>query len=194
MKAYGVCACLVVLLLVSPTAFGIIVETGYWDGDDYGGGTATGWWDYTSARGRARGYQPTSWAGGEGSQEQRTTQAGDFDFFYTAYVYTDAQFTLYNNDYCAATTYASATASGPRGSLSFTASLQVSHSGTGGLGLFEQDGSYTDYRNGTEYFSAYDGVGGTNYAVAGASVPSGSSSRVDAYAFAEGWGSLSGSN
>ncbi len=191
MKLSMWCICIAGTLLISTMASGSIGTDGDWDGDEYGGGDVSGDWEYTGAYARASGSEPTSWAGGEGWQEEYTTEAGQFEYYYTAYVYTEVQLTLYNNQYTAGTAYASATASGPGNPLSYSASTQLGGSGVGGEPLFAKDGPYTNYQNGTANFDAYESVGGTSYAVAGASAPSGGSCRANAHAFAEGWGSLS---
>jgi hypothetical protein len=159
---------MIAVLFVSTVAFASIEYGGSWTG--YNG--AIGDNGYTNASAGADGSTPSDWEAGEGDQSVWTTEAGDCDWSWDCSVYADWYIYWLDGGTCTASAGASADASFPGDSASFSVSVYKSADQSGGIGDDDWDAD-GDSGSGTSNFSAYGGLDASHWAAAGASAPSG---------------------
>lgn len=194
MKSRTLCAFLIAMLLISPVAFGEIVETGDWDGE----GQATGDWYGSGVYATAFGDDDyvLNWA--EGWMWTYTTERCICQWFLRAYAYTEVELYLYDGD------WASAISSGMgKGVCNYypnrqaivyqIASCSLSETGWFPDYYFDCDSGdepLGEYDDGENWFDPYDGVFGEHLAVVEAQITSGSNCKAVGHSCVDGWGIL----
>lgn len=88
------CACVVAVLSLCTVGVAEIVDSGYWDGGEEGGGSAAGWYTYSTPAAYASTSTNFSWAFGDGWYGMATTEAEEnLHASITIYCYAEAEVT-----------------------------------------------------------------------------------------------------
>lgn len=175
MERYTTCAFLIAILVASPIALGEIIPDFDCDGEGSDWGTMGSCF--------ANGYAPQDSLWGNGYQRYYTTQAGIFSWSYTVYAKGYAEITLYNGDYCQASAYGVAVASGPGFGDSYEAIAGVSGSGSSGTRYEDDDPEPEEPAGASDSsddwpFEASEGISAAHYASAWAEAVAGHSSNA----------------
>lgn len=184
MKTDIFCVFVVVLLVISPAAFGEIIP------DEVAIGEGSSWGTCISVH--ANSSTPEDSAYGGGYQSYYTTEGGTFTRYYELYTRTSVALTLVSGNTCEAYAYGVAIgADDIHGSqqMSFTSSR--SESGYGGQQKFDHDepegGIYAYYSDPME---AGDGISASHYAYVEASIVAGNYDSAYAMVEATAWCSM----
>jgi hypothetical protein len=178
MKSRTLCTCAVAVLFIATVASGEIVWDGDYSDDQYGQGSGSATYDYTTTTGDADGGDNYGWGYGEGWQSYYTTVGAYCNWEYEVYVWAEAELTLWDGQLCDAGAEAHASVSCPiDGGGSLSADAYVVDSGYEGYNPYDQDDGGEPqglHGSGTNYFGANDGLSGEHTAGAVAFVPYGS--------------------
>lgn len=190
MKSRTLCAFLIAMLLISPVAFGEIIEICDWDGNC--GGNC----DYSSPSAHADGDDYTDYSWGDGSNFTYTTEDGWFDYDYWVYVEAEVHLWLYDNETCGGLAFADADAACTATSESHDvyANVNLEDSGEHGQHVWDDDEDdewpHGKYVLGYHWFDAYDAVVANHMAIAYAWVPEDSDCTAHVEASAHAWGGM----
>ncbi len=174
MKSNMLCACLIMMLLVSTMAFSSIESSGP--------GASS------SASASASGSTTYESDSDSGWEYVYTTEDGWFSWSISCHAYASAHLTLMEGEWAAATAVGDASGSSPFGSASAYWSESYSETGDYDYQQVGDSDSVYDYAGGYNKFYAYDGVSGDSDALAVAEIEEGSgcdaSASASAYASA----------